>query len=713
MGNRIGVPEAIKVRKVLDDLIGSASPLKSMETLVRRSNHPDTPEFERYAGLVFRDAGVYKLLSLAQPLSLHVIEPHDGKLARLVCHGKPDSETKTLISALESALNRLIGISDALQDGFMPGTGAQEPERIGISILGSGYLPVHPGYRTAYVELPQFTPSTRATCAYYNEVDWRVIDNVASTGHTIFQNCILPNSSQSILGAWAPNGSDWDVRTRMASMLEGLELPFDMPYRYDCAIEENAACVRFTLPSLAALPQRAVDKSTNALTVLEGERLEKANMVYAIRLACLIGAVCFGAGRTIGKAYVSACFETGNTALSCEFDRKEFVHNVLTLIDSGRLADQHMRFEPDSLAQMISCATLQFAHPWNGETHIELDADHLSAFERIDVFEDGRLLPKDMQTLFRAQRICDIDTTTYFGPNSGQIDEARLDSEESVMAAIVRLENVVDELEFDLHPPGDDANSRPLFCNNPYSRLMVSLLDDMASVSFEAEAYLHGSYDDDAVAPKAPSYFRAPSALFHAHMGLSDLYERIGDLRGAESESDRCIELAPSTAQAHYRKAYLLAQQGKYEEASNVLLFALPFAISEKDCALLYYHLGLLFWNLGRKTDAAAIYVYTASLAGEFAEKAEKIVAGLKKRDDVGVIVHASPLAAAREMTRSRIPLSPSETGYSLLARATVGLSCANAPNAAAPYGHLLMRRFHSDNVIVAALRSLEIGIMA
>jgi len=209
---------------------------------------------------------------------------------------------------------------------------------------------------------------------------------------------------------------------------------------------------------------------------------------------------------------------------------------------------------------------------------------------------------------------------------------------------------------------------------------------------------------------KIPQFFRAPSALFHAHMGLSDLYQRMGDFAGAIAHADACIALAPTTASAYFRKADILAQQTRSAEAMNVLTAGLCCAISKRDCALLYYHLGLLLWCVGRKSDAAAVQVYTSSLQGEFAEKARAVVKSLRTRRSASVIVHASPLAAAREIARARIPLAPNEMARTLIARAAIGLSCANAPEAAAPYVAELTTYLPGDRIIATTSRSIIHG---
>jgi len=61
-------------------------------------------------------------------------------------------------------------------------------------------------------------------------------------------------------------------------------------------------------------------------------------------------------------------------------------------------------------------------------------------------------------------------------------------------------------------------------------------------------------------------------------------------------------------------------------------------------------------------------------------------------------------------MARARIPVAPSDETRSLVVQAAVGLSCANAPKAAAPYVSAMARYFRNDPVLADAARSIREG---
>ena len=705
----LGAPEVRKARRVIDALLHDGKPRLAIEGLVEKSRQPGTDAFERYAGMALDAAGGLALCKAAHLHMMRIEPPSDGKLARLVLDAPTSEIDTTTLEDVENAINRLMGMADALEEGFLANSRAAGGSRMGISLLGSGFLPDKPGYRSAYVELPPLPQQGKADFAFYNEVDWRVVDQVAGNSHMVFQNCLRPNTYQSVMGAYAAPFSDWDVRTRLASILESLELPFRFHYAFDCDVETGHAAVHFELPTESALPAWTGAGPSGAPEPL-GENVRPALACYALRLACQLASACFGAGRCIESAFVVGYRNrSDDIALSCSFERDSFVRNVLTAIDDGRLADPALRFDPTALASMLTCESPVRIDLANGEHSNLQPPDDALGVQRNEPWLDERPLDARNRSTFRAKRICDIDTVHYHGAGFEQIEEAKRDSADSVLAAIARLESLVEELDEQLESYTADG-SRALYCANPYSRAVVSLVDDDMLVSTHAEMFIHGVADDDANPDPAPCFFRAPSALYHAHMGLSDLYETLGDFEGAERQADACIALAPTTANAHFRKANLLAQQKRYVEAANVLRSALRFAVSDKDCSLLYYHLGLLLWNLDLKHDAVAVFVFSTARSGEYAEKAKKIVQGLKKRPDSPVIVHASTLAAARELARARIPVAPTEEAMELIARAAVGLSCNRAPLASAPYASLLVRRFKGDRVLASTCRSLSLG---
>ncbi|MBQ9000704.1 MAG: hypothetical protein IJ087_02480 [Eggerthellaceae bacterium] len=697
--------EAWKVRQAVDALLGSTTPAGTINSLMVRAGSPEASPFERYAGVVLREAGAAQLADLPPNCTLLLTPPTDGRLARLTCTARLDESQWELVMDVENAINRLCCIADAIEDSGSNGQPAEQQVR--ISFLGSSFVNDRAGYRSARMALPPIGRSEQPSMGYFNEIDWRVLDHIAATAHPVFQATLLPNMHQAFMGASAPDGSDWDIRTRLAAILEGLELPLRFGYRFDVNAQAQAVSVLFTVPSESSFPHRVFDGRTRTFVDV-AERIDDIRIAYAMRLACLLAAAAFGSGRNVEHAHITGV-RVGNGAplFNCAFERKAYVRKTLLAIDEGRLSDPTIRFDTAKIAHLMDPSELEYVR-FDGDSHVVIRDNGMKG-HRIEPHLDERELTDELKKLFHTQRICDIDTRHYFGEGGQAVSAARSDSEESSIAAIAHLERIAAELEDAMAPPDDNAKSRPLYCANPLARAVVSLLDDDLAIGEQAEAFLHGAEHGETAAGQ-PSYFRAPDALFHAHMGLSDLYERLGDTRGAETEADRCIALAPTTATGYFRKSDILASQKRYMEAANLLRAGLRLAVSPRDCALLYYHLALILWNTGRKREAVAVHVYTTSLAGEYAEKAKRVVANLRKRGDSPVIVYASPLAASREMMRARIPVAPSDAARTLIVKAAVGLSCANAPEACAPYAAALTSYFRDDRIIASACRSIIHG---
>ena len=699
------------MHQVIDAIIGTPTPIRAILQLVSTRNAPGRTPFERYAGIVLNDAGAEALSSWPLSKPVQLVPPGSGHMAQLVCSGSATEGERTILQDIEAALNRLISIVDTIEDSADFGQLQTGKLAIGHSPLGSGFLPDRPRYRSALVRLPAISPTEQPSLEYMNEVDWRVLDYIAGNAHAVFQSSMLPNLHQSFMGAHAPDHSDWDVRTRLASMLLKLELPLPFSCRFDCNVQAKAAAITFAVPQASVLPRYTNNGPNAPLEPINAKQAGAALAAYTMRLACLLGAACFGSGRRLDHAFIMAVREADSKPLlACRFDRDEYVRHTLTAINSGDLFDPALRFDAAAIAEIAKPQSFCLG-----------DMDNIEAFQneraaimggnRIEPYLDNRPLTDCMRRLFHARRICDIDTRHFFGSEPDEIREARNDSIDSTIAAIARLESIVAELESQTTPPDDDASARPLFCANPLSRATVSLLDDDYAVSLQAEAFLSGRLVEDIPADRIPCYFRAPNALFEAHLGLSELYERLGDYKGAEAQADICVALAPTTAQAHYRKASALAQQGKYEQAANIIVSGLRTAVSHRDCALLYYHLGLILSKIGLEQQAAAVFVYTTVFGGTYAEKAQHIIKSYRKREGAPIILSGSPLAASREMVRNRIPVAPSDEVRTLITKAAVGLSCANAPEAAAPYASALASYLRDDFVIALTAQSLMTGI--
>lgn len=708
--SRIGGAEAQAMTCVVRTLLESADPAGAIEGVIRDGDQPNSTAFERYAADILRNAGGLRLKSVHRASMIRVLAPENGKLAKLVTPGGFPASLDATVLSIECALNRLVCIADAIADGIGDNDPPKEGPRRSISLLGGGFLSTNAGWRSTRVHLPHVSSPADITPAYYNEVDWRMADCVASNARAVFQRCIRPNAYRTTLGLNVDTQSDWDVRTRLAQIVGALELPYRCSFRFDYDDDSRTVAAAFTCPPAGFLPPLPRNSTFGDGS---GARpsTARAYETYLLRLACLFGAACFGSGKAIESAAVAGYDASWNRPLvAARFERDAFARSILAAIDGDEFSKAAHRFDPESVAHMIEASHLD----WFGRDgafdvgEIELPAFD-TGFRNVEPWLDERQLPNEAQNLFRCNRICDMDTAHYFGGHADAVDLARHDLADSPMAAVARLESLAEKLEADMNPPTGDA-TRPMYAANPLSRLAVSLLDDETSIASQAEAYLKGDAKRLPNEETEPMYYRAPSALFHARIGLSDLYQSMGDYPAAELQADRCIALAPTTAGAYYRKADVLAEQGLYTQAANVLMAGLRYAVTGADCALLYYHLGMLLWNLGKQRESAAVHVYCSSLQGEHAERSARIVRTLRERAYAPETAHISPFAAARELEHMHVPVAPQDM-RDQIARAAILLANAGALQAAAPYARELEQHCNNDEVIIAACRSIQYGI--
>ena len=732
--NRIGAIEAQAMERVLKSLLNSGEPAHAIARVIERGTSPDATVFERYASALLKRTGGQHLFVSRNPESLRIVQPENGRLAQLVSTKSIPAHQEATLLGVECAINRLVCIGDAISDGRCEGEPEETAPRRSISILGGGYLASEKGWRSARIILPNPAQTGGITQRYYNEVDWRSTDCVASNARAVFQHCLRPNAYRTTLGIGVPAKSDWDVRTRLAQLLRALELPHRYSFRFDHDVASKTVAVAFTCPPLGFLPSTPTSGSTGAAPMRRS-----AYQCYLLRLASLFGAACFGSGRAIERAYVTGYDASWKTPLvSAQFERDGFVRSVLAHVDADDFSNPVLRFDSQAVADMICAPHLDWLGRDSekddvGESDVEFTVpEGALRLDRVSPELDTRPLSEDAQKLFHCARICDVDTSHYLGGHADAVDLARNDSEESPLASILRLESLVEELEESTAAPPDDAQARPLFAPDPLSRLAIGLLDDELSVADQAQAFLWNSHDaypkdEPSVAAQAqaflreasenppfdnapPHYYRVPNALYHAHFGLSCLYQEMRDFSTAELHANRCIALAPTTAGAYYRKADVLAEKRWCAQAANVLITGLRTSSVSSDSAFLYFHLGMLLWNLEEKSKAACVHAYNVSLSGEYAEKSKKVIKALRERGEALDTAHASPFTASHLLLKMGIPVAPVSL-RSEVARATIALANSGSPDAAAPYARQLERQCGNDEVIAAACRSIQFGL--
>ena len=102
------------MRAVLYDVLEAVIPLVEMERLVARADAPGASAFERYAGIVLRDAGVEEVAQAPFAASVIAVPPRDMHLVRLEIDRELSDGEWAALERVENAFNRLLCIADAI-----------------------------------------------------------------------------------------------------------------------------------------------------------------------------------------------------------------------------------------------------------------------------------------------------------------------------------------------------------------------------------------------------------------------------------------------------------------------------------------------------------------------------------------------------------------------------------------------------------------------
>ena len=723
---RIGAPLALKVKRFPDSVFD-----RSVKAVVNEylscAEDAEAFVFDRFVGQTLHEVGAAEINELPSAAGIRVTKQPTTGLARLPLPPDASFEASQLILAVEAAINRAIDVARLLVLAAEHYTEEPDAQVIPISFgraFSVSYLSEkrkqdrqHLG-NVALSTAGNREPFTETTLplGLLNLLDWLAFDNAAIDTVSVFQCATCPNELISILGTSAPRGSDWDTRSRFASILEHIALPLRLRYQFDCGIDAQAGAVAFEIPSLAGFPTRIYQPESDTWEET-ASRAEELRCVYLLRVTALLAAACFGAGLPIEHATVTAYSQGFDSApvLSCQFDRTAFTAQCMEAVRTGALNQPEFRFDYRKIIELIA------------PQKIALDFDPTVGFRPIcalptglegrrnPLWQDTRRLPRPLARFFHTSRLADLDTRYYLGgKQSAQcIDDAVTDSRDSVIAAIFQLESLVDELEAKL--PKLTENQRFLHCDHPAARACVDLLKDRLSVSAQAQAYLRtGEFDPSQTSiSTSVQYVRLPDALFNAYTGLADLYQRAGDYKGANAMADRCIALAPTSIGGYLRKADILAGKHKFNQAINVLTECLQYLVLEQDYAAVYQSLALIHWHAGRQKTAIALYVLTSYLHGEPAEVAKRFILRGKHNQAIA----ETPLTseqATHAVARAGIPLAPTEAARACIAKAAIELSNCGYPLAAAPYALYLSDFAEGDGGSIAlksVSSSLQYGV--
>ena len=639
---------------VLDDLLG-VPPADAVDALIAEvTDGRRTSGFERYAARVLTDA---------DPAGFrHVAVRHEMTLRRLgstglfwiACAlGEFTDDEAALLVGMEGALNRLVLIARAAQtEGF---------DALALSSEGR--------------------------CA---DEDWRLLRSITNQGARLLGEAGQDNPLRSVRGVQAQRGGEWDVRTRLATRLEGLVLPYRLVYRFAVNAREGSVCVVCWVPPVAAMPRwRRGDAGAPELVSCAAQQGAAAS-AYALRLAALLFAAAFGAGAGVLQVRVRLTADRSLTVpvLDAQLDRSSFVTKIHERLRDGSFSDAATTWAPPYLADLLAPAQPTFT--LSDALELAPLADEQGIFNPEPVrscplYQDERPLPEDLATLLHADRVRELDVF-HAGddPFADSVQRAADLSRTDPAEAARQLDDLLSVMEMaeTMGGDGDGASTtKSLYCASNFARLAMALVESDPAVRYRA----------------------VPDSAFEARVLLARLCIDNNDAAHGATYAEQAMALGPTSARAHVEAAAAYIELGQPERAVAVLKQALATDAVPSSYTYTYYRLAYALWRAGDTDTALAAYVRALPNPTMHRAAQEELYA-LMAQCGISAVPDGDEVAAA--LARAGVPDAPTDAMVDLALRVMVRACDAGLLNVAALYAHLAGRVLGND-AVSAALVSL------
>ena len=467
-------------------------------------------------------------------------------------------------------------------------------------------------------------------------------------------------------------GGEWDVRTRLAYLCEGIAPITHLEYSFDCDAAEGVVVLRFICPDASAMPRVACHEDDAEWHALDGAARCRMAEEHAYRVALVLAAAGFASGLRIGRVYVvGEQLRDGERAFALAFDRAEYLASFApfaAVLTRTPLADMVCRH---------GCAD-----------HLLAPDELLPVFDearRRPVRDDDRVLPSRLQDLLLATTVAELNVMEpdddpamlRYKRAKAALGTDREQGEGELVSLVSALEARCAAQEL-----ASTAPVQSQFCENALGRIILPLLED------DVQTRVH----------------RAPDALFFAQAELVELYTARGWDEQALAESQKLLDMSGTSMQAHFLLINLLARLERFDEVVEVCKHGLRVAYEREAIAYLLYRLAFALWQTGQTGAALAAYavVPTGTKVSSMASvelrmlMAEAQVERPPKQED-----------AAETLEAAGVPLPLTEELFNQVADAAVMLVDAGVFTAAQPCVGFLWRAFSIDELGVL-LKSLQ-----
>lgn len=371
-------------------------------------------------------------------------------------------------------------------------------------------------------------------------------------------------------------GGEWDVRTRMADLCEGLSPITRLEYAFDCDPAAGIMVVRFACTDASAMPLSVCNEDDAEWYDLDEETRARMALEHSYRVSLLLAAAGFASGMRITRCYV-----VGWDAVQ---DRRSFA----------------LAFErPEFMASFAPFASVLTRTPLEDMVCRDACQDvRLGEDERVPAFDEARWLkPRedDRELTPELRRLLLADTARELNVMEGEDDPymARLNRIHVRMAsdrehAFEELLDLISSLEakcaaVELSSP---VPMQSQFCENALGRVILPLLEDDESARFH----------------------RAPDALYVAQVELVLAYMEAGAYDLALPEAQKLLDMSQTSPQAHFILISVLARMGRFDDVSEVCRHGLRIAYDTESIAYFLYRLAFASWAQGEDELALACY---------------------------------------------------------------------------------------------------------
>lgn len=610
------------------------------------NNAEQATPFERFAAQLLVEAGAQRIRDIAAENDLEVIRLSTSTRFWIRCNGgELTEEQRDVLQMVESALNRIDYADDEAHEALAEGM-----------------------------------PVSQIDERYYLAKSQQFLRNVSGEIRDIDELQEGENEFRTICGVEAARGGNWDIGTRFANVCEGLELPFRLAYRFDVDARTGVMVVRYGIPKPSVMP-------------VAPQYRDGFVSAYAVRLAGLLAWGAFSSSVRLTQVDLTGCAgdADGVPVISMGFDRVPFMMGALPAMKKGDCDAVPLDVDPLSLLNILKPVRYSGHFDANRAlTPIEpLVMPAVFLENRTPVWQDRRELPELLRGLLRADRACELDVMHEEDApiSAADVDAIVEENKNSPMVAELQLETALTQLgEAGEAKPGPNGE-KPLYCNRPASRMMVSLLDGN----------------------ERTRYWKVPDAVVDVHRNLGELALDNGDFERAERESRTCVDLGPTCMQHREGLSQVYGRNGDFGKTADTLVEALKLAVTPVDCEVLYYRLGYALWRIGRMPEALACYAMMVDGGTPFRHSAKDEAYELSQQMGL-TSPDMTPAEAHAALRAGNVPVAPSDTVLNVLARAAVGLADAGFPLLAYDAAWVLGMRGGGD-VVASMSASLRYGV--